>query len=421
MRGRNASGAAPNRIVVGLDIGTTKTCCIIATMDANRNITIMGIGTAENDGMARGTVTNIERTVNSIRMAVQRAEKQSGIKVHAVNVGIAGDHIQSFQSRGVIAINNPDNEITRKDIERLIQDTKRVNLPPDRKIIHVIPQEYIVDGQDGIYNPEGISGVRLEGHVHIITGSLTAVQNIYKCVERAGFEVNELILEPLASSYAVLDEEEKEVGIVLVDIGGGTTDIAVFEDRTIRHTAVLAVAGKKVTEDIRKVLGILNEDAEKLKREHGCAYLPEVVHDTPILLRGYGGRKPVEISRSLLCQIIQPRMEEILEIVGLEIKRSGYSKHLHSGVVLTGGGALISGTTSLAREVLGMPVKLGIPSGFSAGLVSETENPMYSTCVGLVLHDFKKEDAVDVSPSSSPAGMVMRMFSQIRDWFREQL
>jgi cell division protein FtsA len=386
MKQRHSSGTLTDRIIVGLDIGTTKICAIIAAVEADGRMNVLGLGKAENEGMARGTVTHIEKTVHSIQRAVQDAESQSGIKVRAVNVGIAGDHIQSFQSRGVIAISNQENEITARDVERLLQDTRRVALPQDRRIIHVIPQEFIVDGQDGIYDPVGMSGVRLEASVHIITGIITAVQNIYKCVERAGLEVNDLILEPLASSYSVLDEEEKEVGIVLVDIGGGTTDIAIFEERTIRHTAVLAIAGKKVTEDIRKGLGILNEDAERLKREHGFAYLPEIVHDAPITLRGIGGRTPVEISRTLLCQIIQPRMEEILEIVGLEIKRSGYSKHLHSGVVLTGGGSLIKGTAALAREVLGMPVKIGIPAGFSGGLVTEVENPMYSTCVGLVLH-----------------------------------
>lgn len=417
LKGKSNAGTQADKVVVGLDIGTTKICAMIAAMDDDGRINILGIGKAENEGMARGTVTHIEKTVRSIQRAVQEAEIQSGIKVRAVNVGIAGDHIQSFQSRGVIAISNPENEITRKDVDRLLQDTKRVALPQDRRIIHVIPQEFIVDGQDGIYDPVGMAGVRMEANVHIITGSITAVQNIYKCVERAGLEVHDLVLEPLASSYAVLDEEEKEVGIVLVDIGGGTTDIAIFEDRTIRHTAVLAIAGKKVTEDIRKGLGILNEDAERLKREHGYAYLPEIVQDTPITLRGIGGRKPMEISRSLLCQIIQPRMEEILEIVALEIKRSGYSKHLHSGVVLTGGGSLVKGTAALAREVLGMPVKIGIPTGFSGGLVAEGENPMYSTCVGLVLHGFRSLG----SGSFEERGRKNRtnIFDRMVAWFNE--
>ncbi len=413
---RSTGSNVADNIVVGLDIGTTKVCVLIASKDDNR-INVLGIGKAENEGMARGTVTHIEKTVSAITQAVQDAERQSGIKVRAVNVGIAGDHIQSFQSRGVIAISNPENEIGRKDVERLLQDTKRVALPSDRRIIHVIPQEFIVDGQDGIYDPVGMAGVRMEANVHIITGGITPVQNIYRCVERAGLEINDLVLEPLASTYAVMSEDEKEVGVVLVDIGGGTTDIAIFEGRTIRHTAVLAIAGKKVTEDIRKGLGILNDEAERLKREHGYAYMPEIVDDMPIPLRPIGGRGAVEITRGLLCQIIQPRMEEILEIVALEIKRSGYSKHLHSGIILTGGGSLIRGTAALARDVLGMPVKIGIPSGFSGGFVNEVENPMYSTCVGLVMHGMKgiAGTTMDVAGNEGKSGI----FQKIIDWFNE--
>jgi cell division protein FtsA len=417
MKSKYQNAGLADNIVVGLDIGTTKVCAMIAARDNDGRINILGIGKAENEGMARGTVTHIEKTVRAVQKAVDDAERQSGIKVRAVNVGIAGDHIQSFQSRGVIAISNPENEITRKDVERLLQDTKRVALPSDRRIIHVIPQEFIVDGQDGIYDPVGMAGVRMEANVHIITGGITAVQNIYKCVERAGLEVNDLVLEPLASANAVIEDEEKEVGIVLVDIGGGTTDIAIFEERTIRHSAVLAIAGKKVTEDIRKGLGILNEQAERLKREHGYAYLPEIVDDAQILLPRLGSRDEMQISRSLLCQIIQPRMEEILEIVALEIKRSGYSKHLHSGVILTGGGSLIKGTTGLAREVLGMPVKIGIPAGFAGGFVAEVENPMYSTCTGLVLHGMKSlgSTGYEVGVSDGKTNFIKKII----DWFNE--
>lgn len=417
MKSKYQNASLADNIVVGLDIGTTKVCAMIAAKDADERINILGIGKAENEGMARGTVTHIDKTVRAIQQAVADAERQSGIKVRAVNVGIAGDHIQSFQSRGVIAISNPENEIARKDVERLLQDTKRVALPSDRRIIHVIPQEFIVDGQDGIYDPVGMAGVRMEANVHIITGGISAVQNIYKCVERAGLEVNDLVLEPLASANAVINDEEKEVGIVLVDIGGGTTDIAIFEERTIRHSAVLAIAGKKVTEDIRKGLGILNEQAEKLKREHGYAYLPEIVDDTPIVLPRLGSRDEMQISRSLLCQIIQPRMEEILEIVALEIKRSGYSKHLHSGVIITGGGSLIKGTAALAREVLGMPVKIGIPAGFAGGFVSEVENPIYSTCTGLVLHGMKSIGSTSFE-SGSAEGKT-NIVRKIIDWFNE--
>lgn len=413
-----------NEIAVGLDIGTTKVCAIVASPDETHpgKLNILGIGKSTSDGLTRGVVTNIEKTVRSIQMAVQEAQAQSGVSIGAVTVGIAGDHIQSFQSRGVIAISRPDNEITQQDVERLIEDTKRVALPSDRKIIHVIPQQFIVDGQDGIYDPVGMSGVRMEAVVHIITGLVTAAQNIYKCVQRSGIQVNDMVLEPLASSYAVLDDEEKEVGVALLDIGGGTTDLAVFEERTIRHTAVIGVAGKKVTDDIRKGFGILTEQAEKLKIEHGFAFMPAIADNGPIILPGIGGRPPIEIDKKLLCQVIQPRMEEILEIAAMEIKRSGYSKHLSAGVVLTGGGSLIKGTADLAREVLGMPVKIGIPTGFSAGLIREIENPIYATGVGLVIHELKHRDRSAITASmrnGKGKGSMKNIFNRMKTWFDE--
>jgi cell division protein FtsA len=379
-------------IIVGLDVGTTKVCAVVATTEENGKLNVLGIGKSSSEGLTRGVVTNIEKTVGSIRKAVEMAEAQSGVKIKSVNVGIAGDHIQSFPSYGVVTISNTGNEITKKDVERLIEDTKNISLPADRKIIHVIPIEFIIDNQDGIVDPIGIAGVRLEAKVHVITGLIPAIQNIYKCVERAGLEVNDLVLEPLASSYAVLDDEEKEVGIALLDIGGGTTDIAIFEERAIHHTAVIGIAGRKVTDDIRKGLGILGETAEKLKKQYGYCCASEIINDETITIPGIGGRKPMEITKSLLCQIIQPRMEEILELCYMEIKKSGFSKHLSTGVVLTGGGSLIKGVETLAHEMLGLPVKLGIPSGFSGGLVKEVENPIYSTGVGLVLHQLKYHD-----------------------------
>ncbi|MBK7258953.1 MAG: cell division protein FtsA [Ignavibacteriae bacterium] len=412
-----------DNIIVGLDIGTTKICAVVAGTDDNGKINILGIGRAPSDGMTRGVVTHIDRTTAAVSHAIQEAQASSGVAIRSVIVGIAGDHIQSFQSRGVVGISGPDHEVTRADIDRLIEDTKRVALPADRKIIHVIPQEFIIDGQDGIYDPLGMSGVRMEANVHIITGLVSAAQNIYKCVQRAGLEISDMVLEPLASSYAVLDDEEKEVGIALLDIGGGTTDLAVFEERTIRHTAVIGIAGRKVTDDIRKGLGILNEQAERLKKDHGCAYVNAVVDNDPLVLPGVGGRPPVEIDRHILAQIIQPRMEEILEIAALEIKRSGYAKHLAGGVVLTGGGALIKGTAELAKEVLGMPVKIGIPAGFSGGLVREIENPAYATAVGLIYHGLKHQasPAMDGSNAGSASSRKESKFTGIvnkaRAWF----
>jgi cell division protein FtsA len=413
-----------NDIAVGLDIGTTKVCAIVASPDENNpgKLNVLGIGKSVSDGLTRGVVTNIEKTVRSIQVAVEEAQKQSGVKISAVTVGIAGDHIQSFQSRGLVTISHPDNEITQQDVDRLIEDTKRVALPSDRRIIHVIPQQFIVDGQDGIYDPVGMSGVRMEAVVHIITGLITAAQNIYKCVQRAGLQVNDMVLEPLASSYAVLDDEEKEVGVALLDIGGGTTDLAVFEERTIRHTAVIGVAGKKVTDDIRKGFGILTEQAETLKRNYGFAFMPAIVDNEPIILPGIGGRPPIEIDKKVLCQVIQPRMEEILEIASMEIKRSGYSKHLSAGVVLTGGGSLIKGTADLAREVLGMPVKIGIPQGFSAGLVREIENPIYATGVGLVMHELRHRDRSAITAAmynGKGKGSLKNIFNRMKLWFDE--
>ena len=409
-----------DNMIVGLDIGTTKICAVVAGTDENGKVNILGIGRAASDGMTRGVVTHIDRTTAAVAHAIAEAQASSGVAIRSVIVGIAGDHIQSFQSRGVVGISGQDHEVTRADIDRLIEDTKRVALPTDRKIIHVIPQEFIIDGQDGIYDPLGMSGVRMEANVHIITGLVSAAQNIYKCVQRAGLDISDMVLEPLASSYAVLDDEEKEVGIALLDIGGGTTDLAVFEERTIRHTAVIGIAGKKVTDDIRKGLGILNDQAERLKKEYGCASVDAVVDNELLVLPGVGGRPPIEIDKRILAQIIQPRMEEILEIAALEIKRSGYAKHLAGGVVLTGGGALIKGTADLAREVLGMPVKIGIPAGFSGGLVREIENPAYATAVGLIYHGLKHRQAATVSGSATSTPKE-RSFSgvarKVRAWF----
>lgn len=407
-------------IAVGLDIGTTKVCAIVACPDENYpgKLRVLGIGRSSSEGLTRGVVTNIEKTVRAIQSAVQDAEQQSGVKINSVTVGIAGDHIQSFQSRGVISISRPDHEITREDVDRLVEDTKKVALPPDRKIIHVIPQEFIVDGQDGIYDPVGMAGVRMEAVVHIITGLVTAAQNIYKCVQRAGLHVNDMVLEPLASSYAVLDDEEKEVGVALLDIGGGTTDLAVFEERTIRHTAVIGIAGKKVTDDIRKGFGILTEQAERIKIQYGYAYEPAIVDNQPILLPGIGGRPPMEIDKKILCTVIQPRMEEILEFAAMEIKRSGYSRHLSAGVVLTGGGSLIKGTADLAREILGMPVKIGTPGGFSSGLVREIENPIFATGVGLVLHELRYRDRSAVKAVINN-GKGKTILQRMKDWFNE--
>jgi cell division protein FtsA len=400
-------------IYVGLDIGTTKVCAIVASLNENNEINILGIGKSKSEGLTRGVITHINKTIESITASVREAERQSGLKLPSVVAGIAGDHVQCLQTRGVVAISGKDQVITDADVKRLIDDTKKVALPSDRKIIHVIPQEFIVDGQDGVFEPVGMSGVRLEGTVHIITGLISATQNIMRCVQSAGVNVSDIVLEPIASSDAVLNEEEKEVGVVLIDIGGGTTDVAVFVDRTIRHTAVIGIAGRKVTDDIRHVLGILTDQAEYLKIEHGHAHSASVVDSEPIMIPGIGGRAPQTIDKRMLSDIIQARMEEILKLAAVEIKRSGYQKHLFAGAVLTGGGSLVKGTADLAREILGMPVKIGIPTGFHGGLVREIENPMYATGVGLVMHAIKHRQAAAVQSVEAPAPKMDTKFKTV--------
>jgi len=377
-------------IVVGLDIGTTKVCAVVAAEDELEGINILGVGIASSEGLNRGVVVNIDKTVSAIREAIGNAERAAGVTVENVIVGIAGDHVQSFQSRGVITTHR-DGVITQHDVQRLLEDTTHVAMPADRKILHVLPQEYIVDGQDGVVDPVGMSGVRLEANVHIVTGLVSAARNIYRCVEKAGYSVADIVLEPLASSYSVLHQDEKEVGVALIDIGGGTTDIAVFEDNTIRHTGVIAVAGTKVTDDIRKGLGLMRDQAEQLKRQFGLALVDVNQPDEVISIPGIGGRQEKTISRSALSQIIQPRLEEILEIAGIEIKRSGYARHLGAGVVLTGGGSLIPGTAQLAAEVLGVEARVGLPTGLGGGMVKEVSDPKYSTAVGLVLYGLNPE------------------------------
>ncbi len=377
-------------IVVGLDIGTTKVCAVVAAEDELEGINILGVGIAASEGLNRGVVVNIDKTVSAIQEAIGKAERAAGVTVERVIVGIAGDHVQSFQSRGVITTHR-EGVITQEDVQRLLEDTTHVAMPADRKILHVLPQEYIVDGQDGVVDPVGMSGVRLEANVHIVTGLVSAARNIYRCVEKAGYIVSDIVLEPLASSYSVLHPDEKEVGVALIDIGGGTTDIAVFEDSTIRHTGVIAVAGNKVTDDIRKGLGLMRDQAEQLKRQFGMA-LVDVNHpDEVISIPGIGGRQEKTISRSALSQIIQPRLEEVLEIAGIEIKRSGYARHLGTGVVLTGGGSLIPGTAELAAEVLGVEARVGLPTGLGGGMVKEVSDPKFSTAVGLVLYGLNPE------------------------------
>jgi cell division protein FtsA len=413
------------RIVVGLDIGTTKVCAVVASINSQNRIHILGVGKAPSDGLNRGVVVNIDKTVNAIKTAIKQAELASGIEVNSVNVGIAGDHIRSIRSKGVITINNKDKEITVEDVERILKDCQQIMLPPDQQILHVIPQEFVVDGQDGITDPVGMSGMRMEAEVHIITGLVSAAKNLYRCVERAGYHVADIILEPLASSYAVLDDEEKEAGVVLVDIGGGTTDLAVFQENTIRHTAVIAIAGKKVTDDIKIGLSVLEDQAQTLKHQHGECFVDMITDDESITIPGIAGRPPKEITKSILAKIIQARMEEILEIIAIEVKRSGYAESLSAGIVITGGGALIKNICPLANEVLGMDSKIGRPLGLAGGLIEEVNSPIYATSVGLVLHALKAEGTENqqaAPPASKGAGVekVMNNITErMKSWFKE--
>ncbi len=413
------------RIVVGLDIGTTKVCAVVASINNQNRIHILGVGKAPSEGLNRGVVVNIDKTVNAIKTAIKQAELASGIEVNSVNVGIAGDHIRSIRSKGVITISNKDKEITVQDVERILKDCQQIMLPPDQQILHVIPQEFVVDGQDGITDPVGMSGMRMEAEVHIITGLVSAAKNLYRCVERAGYHVADIILEPLASSYAVLDDEEKEAGVVLVDIGGGTTDLAVFQENTIRHTAVIAIAGKKVTDDIKIGLSVLEDQAQTLKHKHGECFVDMISNDESITIPGIAGRPPKEITKSILAKIIQARMEEILEIIAIEVKRSGYADSLSAGIVITGGGSLIKNICPLANEVLGMDAKIGRPLGLAGGLIEEVNSPIYATSVGLVLHALKAEGVENQTmiPSSSKGTGVERVMSNItermKSWFKE--
>jgi cell division protein FtsA len=375
-----------DRIVVGLDIGTTKICAIVGKRNEHGKINILGMGKAESYGVERGVVNNIDMTVEAIKKAVKEAELQSGVEIRTVHVGIAGEHIRSSQHRGIITLEDIDREITQHDLQKLHQGMFRLATNPGEEILHVLPQEYTVDGQNGIKEPIGMSGVRLEGNFHIVTGQSSAANNIYKCVRKAGLEAVELVLEPLASSAAVLSDEEMEAGVCLVDIGGGTTDIAIFVDRIIRHTAVIPFGGNTVTNDIHRTLHIMKRHAEELKVQYGSA-LAASVRNEKITMRGLKDRTPKQIDRKELAHAIQARMTEILEFVYGEIHHSSYANQLVGGIVLTGGGSQLQHMKQLAEHISGMDARIGLPGEHLAkGLVEEVNHPIFATAVGLVIH-----------------------------------
>ncbi len=396
-------------VVVALDIGTTKVCCLAARRDSHGKLEILGAGKVESTGVLRGVVSNIEKTVKAIREAVDICERQAGMKFHTVYVGIAGQHIKSLQHRGILTRENDHTEISRRDIDRLVNDMFKLVLPPGDKIIHVFPQEFTVDNEQGISDPIGMCGVRLEANFHIITGQITAINNLYRCVEKAGLKVADLTLEPIASAQAVLYEEERQAGVALVDIGGGTTDITVFHEDIIRHTAVIPFGGNVVTSDIKEGCTVLQPQAEKLKVRFGSALASEVYENRIITIPGLRGRDHKEISEKNLARIIQARMEEIFDYVLWEIRRSGYERKLIGGLVLTGGGALLHHVDKLAELHTGMSCRIGLPIEHLAhGYQESVNSPVFSTAIGLLLRGLedvsRKEKTTEAQASAEPKG-----------------
>ncbi len=380
---------ANEQYIVGLDVGTTKIVAMVGRLTEHGKVEILGLGKTDSVGVMRGQVANIERTVQSIKVAVEEAEQKTGIPVKVVNVGIAGQHIKSLQHNGIRTRTNSDTEINQKDIDALIEDMYKLAMLPGEEIIHVIPQEYMVDNESGIKEPIGMSGRRLEANFHIITGQIAAINNLVKCVRKAGLEVSGITLEPLASADAVLSNEEKEAGVVLVDIGGGTTDVAIFQDSIIRHTAVIPFGGNVITEDIKEGCTIIKGQAELLKVKFGSALASENQENEIVSIPGLRGREPKEITIKNLSHIIQARMEEIIEHVYYEIKNSGFEKKLIAGIVITGGGSMLKHTNQLVEYITGMDTRIGFPNEHVAKGQEDVSSPMYATGVGLVLRGFQ--------------------------------
>ncbi len=374
-------------MIVGLDIGTSKVVAIVGEINDEGGLNIVGIGRHKSRGLKKGTVVNIESTVQSIQRAVEEAELMAGCQIHSVYAGIAGSHIRSMNSHGIVAIR--DKEVYPADIERVIDAAQAVAIPADQRVLHILPQEYIIDSQEGVKEPLGMSGVRLEAKVHLVTCATNAVQNIEKCIKRCGLETEEIILEQLASSYAVLTEDEKELGVCLIDIGGGTTDIAIFTEGAIRHTGVIPIAGDQVTNDIAMALRTPTENAEEIKTKYACALAQLASPDEMIKVPGVGDRAPRELSRHALANVVEPRYDELFNLILAEIRRSGYEDMLAAGLVLTGGTSKMEGVVELAEEIFHMPVRIGTPNEVN-GLVDIVRNPIYSTGVGLLLYGMKQ-------------------------------
>ena len=409
---------ASEDLIVGLDIGTTKVCVIIGQIGEQGTVEITGVGITPSRGLRRGVVINIDATVKAIASAMEEAEMMSGREVQNVYAGIAGGHIEGVNSRGVVAVTGKKREIDRDDIDRVIDAARAIVIPMDREVLHVIPQEYIVDGQSGIRSPQGMIGVRLEAEVHIVTGAVSSAQNIIRCVNRAGFKVNDIVLEPIAAARSVLTSDEKELGVLLVDLGGGTTDVLVYHEGVPYHTEVLALGGDHVTSDLSIMLRTPAEAAEQIKREAACCFLQALDEpDAETSIPGVGGRPPHIVTRRELAEIIQPRMSEMLSSVKNQIEAAGYLTRLSGGVVLTGGGALMPGTAELASEIFGLPARLGYPARLG-GLVPEYHSPIFATGVGLVQYGASRQGVEQLNMNTSEAGFTS-VWARMRKWFGE--
>lgn len=403
----------PDRnLLVGLDIGTSKVISLVGEVSEEGGVHIVGVGVSPSRGLKRGVVVNIESTVNSISRAIQEAELMAGCQIHSAYTGIAGSHIRSLNSHGIVAIR--DQEVAQLDIDRVIDAARAVAIPSDQQILHILPQEFIIDSQDGIKEPIGMSGVRLEAKVHIVSGAVSAAQNIVKCVERCGLRVGDVILEQLASSYAVLSDDEKELGVCLVDIGGGTTDIAVFTDGAIRHTAVIPIAGDQVTNDIAIALRTPTQNAEEIKLKYACALVELSNPQETFEVSSVGNRPGRKLSKQVLAEVCEPRYEELFMLIRAELRRSGFEDLIAAGVVLTGGASMLSGVVDLAENVFRTPVRLGYPERVT-GLVDAVKNPQFSTAVGLLLYGHQQELEGSSSLWSSKQGK-KGMFKRMKSW-----
>lgn len=414
--------AKQDHVLVGLDIGTSKIACVVADISPDGKLDVIGIGKHPSRGMRKGVVVNIESTVESIRLAVEEAELMAGVDIRSVFVGIAGSHIRGYNSNGVVATKN--GEVTREDVTRAIDAASAMAIPADQKILHILPQEYIIDDQDGIREPVGMSGIRLEARVHMITGAVSSAQNLVKCCNRCDLDVSDMVLEQVASSEAVLSQDEKDIGVVLVDIGGGTTDLAIYIDGAIRHTAVIPIGGDHLTNDLVVGLRTSAREADKIKIKHGACLVemadPEDVIDVPSV----GGRPPRPMPRQIMAQILEPRVQELLELVKVEIQRSGYQELIAAGLVLTGGSSLLEGMVELAEETFdGLPVRMGKPVGVG-GLVDVVSSPMYATGVGLLMYGNKYRQRqggggghAASSRHSANHGPGSGMWQRMRRWF----